>query len=211
MPFASQRAAIATPATPAEPARPRSGARAKARPPKNIAVRPIQAAKPAAESSGIASPSAASPKRFELSVVMSARTTIASQSRVRWAASFSRAMRRFPNGAAATKSRLPRRASPASVPDRAMIDQMAVPSTKIALYLNVTYPPRVPTSAPIFSTLPNSRIIDAGMLPKSASTSSRAAGVGKMFDTATPMTSAMPPSRPAAMMKARRESRIVLP
>ena len=57
----------------------------------------------------------------------------------------------------------------------------------------------------------NSRVSDAGMLPKSASTSSRDCAVGKMVAMAAPMTSAMPPSRPAAMMKASRESRIVLP
>ena len=50
-----------------------------------------------------------------------------------------------------------------------------------------------------------------GMLPTSLSTSRRAAGVGKMLDTATPMTSAIPPSSPATTMKASRESRTVLP
>ena len=49
------------------------------------------------------------------------------------------------------------------------------------------------------------------MLPMSLSTSRRAAGVGKTLEMAMPMTSAIPPSRPAAMMKASRESRIVLP
>ena len=60
-------------------------------------------------------------------------------------------------------------------------------------------------------TLPKRFIIDEGMLPKSAPTSCLAASVGKMVETATPMTSNKPPSRPAAMMKASRESRIVLP
>ena len=49
------------------------------------------------------------------------------------------------------------------------------------------------------------------MLPMSLSTSRRDAGVGKTFEIATPITSAMPPRSPAAMMKARRESRIVFP
>ena len=53
--------------------------------------------------------------------------------------------------------------------------------------------------------------MEAGRLPTSASISIRACGLGKMLDTAAPMTSAIPPSRPAAMMKARRESRTVLP
>ena len=127
------------------------------------------------------------------------------------AVSFSSAMRRLPNGATATKSRLPRRASLASVEERAKIDHSAVPRAKIAPYLKVTYPPRVPTLAPISSTLPNRFIIEDGMLPKRALTSCLAAGVGKMFATATPMINDIPPSRPAAMMKARRESRIVLP
>ena len=83
----------------------------------------------------MASPSAASPNAFELNVIATAMISIASHSRVRCAASFSSAMRRLPNGAAATKSRLPRRASPASVPDRARIDHTAVPRAKIVPYL----------------------------------------------------------------------------
>ena len=49
------------------------------------------------------------------------------------------------------------------------------------------------------------------MLPMSLSTSRREAGVGKTLEIATPMKSAIPPRRPAAMMKARRESRMVFP
>ena len=71
MPLASHRPAIATPATPADPARPRSGERANARPPKNIARQPTHSAKPTEDSSGIASPRSAFPKTFELKVVMS--------------------------------------------------------------------------------------------------------------------------------------------
>ncbi len=50
-------------------------------------------------------------------------TTIAMP--VRWAASFSTAIRRMPSGVVATNSRLPRRASAASVPDSASTDHSA--------------------------------------------------------------------------------------
>ena len=159
------------------------------------------------EGSGIVSPRAASPNSVELNVVATARIAMARPSIVRWAASFSSAIRRLPNGVVAMKSRLPRRASPARVPERAKIDHNAVPSAKIAPYLNVMYPPRVPSA----TGFPNRLTIEAGMLPTSLSTSRRAAGVGKTLATATPMTSAIPPRRPAAMVKARRESRTVLP
>ncbi len=133
-----QAAAIAKPAIPADPARPSNGERASARPPKRTARKPTQRAKPAEDSSEIESPSEASPKTFELNVSMTVRTSIASASSVRCAPTFSSAMRRLPNGAAATKSRLPRRASPARVPERAKTDHRAVPSAKIAPYLKVT-------------------------------------------------------------------------
>ncbi len=77
-------------------------------------------------------------RSIELTVSSDARgSTIASHSRVRCAASFSSAIRRLPSGVVATMSRLPRRASAASVPDRAMIDHSAVPSTKMAPYFQV--------------------------------------------------------------------------
>ncbi len=59
--------------------------------------------------------------------------------------------------------------------------------------------------------LPKRLTIEAGMLPMSLSTSTRASGVGNTVPIAAPMTSAMPPRSPAAMMNASRESRIVLP
>jgi hypothetical protein len=64
---------------------------------------------------------------------------------------------------------------------------------------------------PRLTGFPNRFTIEAGMLPMSLSTSSRDAAVGKTLEIARPMTSAIPPRRPAAMMKARRESRMVLP
>ena len=100
-------------------------------------MNPVHRAKPAEDSGGIVSPREASPNTVELTVVPMARTTMASASIVTWAASFSSAIRRLPNGAAATMSRLPRRASPASVPDSAKIDHRAVPRAKIAPYLKV--------------------------------------------------------------------------
>ena len=59
--------------------------------------------------------------------------------------------------------------------------------------------------------LPKKLTIDGGMPPISLSISWRASGVGKTVEIAAPMTSDIPPSRPAAMMKASRESRMVLP
>ncbi len=64
---------------------------------------------------------------------------------------------------------------------------------------------------PSFSGFPNRLTIPAGMLPMSLSISSRDAGVGKTLEMAAPRKNANPPSMPAAMMNARRESRIVLP
>ncbi len=62
---------------------------------------------------------------------------MASHNIVRCAESFSRAIRRLPKGTAATRSRLPRRASPASVPDRARIDHSAVPRANTAPYFQL--------------------------------------------------------------------------
>jgi hypothetical protein len=58
---------------------------------------------------------------------------------------------------------------------------------------------------------PKRLTIEDGMLPMSLSISRREAGVGKMFETPAAMTSDIPPRRPAAMMKERRESRTVFP
>ncbi len=99
---------------------------------------PTQAANPSALPNGIWSPSDASPKALELTVSMTATNSTASHIRTRWAASFSIAIRRLPNGDVATMSRLPRAASPASVPDRARIDQNAVPRLNMAPYFQVT-------------------------------------------------------------------------
>ena len=81
----------------------------------------------------------------------------------------------------------------------------------MAPYFQLMYPPRVPSFGPMSVALPKRLTIEAGMLPMSLSTSRRAAGVGKTVPMAAPMTSARPPRSPAATMKARRESRIVLP
>ena len=137
-PLASQSSIITSAATPAEPARPSSGASANASPPKNIAMTPTQTANPSELPSGIWSPSDAVPKAFELTLSMTAMTSTASHTRTRWAASFSSAIRRLPNGDVATMSRLPRAASPASVPDSARIDQNAVPRLNMAPYFQVT-------------------------------------------------------------------------
>ena len=123
--------------TPAAPPRPRIGARARARPPKHRAVKPIRRTKPTASTGEIWSPRLASPNAVELTTSITAVKASARPTIVRWAASFSSAMRRLPKGAAATKSRLPRAASPASVPDRARIDHRAVPRMNSDPYFQV--------------------------------------------------------------------------
>jgi hypothetical protein len=65
-------------------------------------------------------------------------TTATTVSRATWAATFSAAMRRRLRGEAATRSRLPRRASPASEPDRARIDQKAAISSRTGPYFHCT-------------------------------------------------------------------------
>ena len=136
-PLAIHSRTITALATPAEPERPRIGARTNARPPKKSAMKPIHRAKPTAESGAMVSPRAGSPKSLELATQATASTAIAIPSIVRWAVTFSIAIRRLPNGADATMSRLPRLASPARVPDRAMIDHRVVPMAKIAPYFQV--------------------------------------------------------------------------
>ena len=103
------------PATPAALPRPTIGARANATLPETRPMRPTHRANPTAPASGISSPSSGMPKTDEATRVATTRNTIESATAVTWAASFSSAIRRLPNGAAATKSRLPRRASPARV------------------------------------------------------------------------------------------------
>ena len=135
--MASHSTTITIEATPAEPARPSTGARRKASPPNAIAIAPIQRPNPSPDTSEMWSPSASSPNTIEPVVAATARIAIESQSRVRCPASFSRAIRCLPRGVVATMSRLPRRASEASVDDRAMIDHRAVPITKMAPYFQV--------------------------------------------------------------------------
>ena len=77
--------------------------------------------------------------------VTTARKATASAIPVTWAASFSIAIRRLPNGAAATMSRLPRLASAASVPESATMDQTAAITPKNGPYFQETEPPSVST------------------------------------------------------------------
>ena len=137
-PLATHSTIMTRPATPAAPARPRTGARAKARPPKKRAMKPTQSAKPKADSGGIWSPSAASPNSVRADAWWRRRGS-ASPGR---ASSGARPASRARSGACrtastATKSRLPRPASPASVPDSARIDHSAVPRAKTAPYFQL--------------------------------------------------------------------------
>ena len=69
-------------------------------------------------------------------------TTIATM----WPSSFWTAIARRVTGVAATNSMLPRRASPASVPDSARIDHRLATSGKNVPYLYCMYPPSVSTA-----------------------------------------------------------------
>ena len=69
----------------------------------------------------------------------------------------------------------------------------------------------MPSFGPISVALPNRLTIDAGMPPMRLLISRRAAGDGKTVPMAAGSATESPPSMPAAMMKASRESRIVLP
>ena len=64
---------------------------------------------------------------------------------VRCAASFSRAIRRIPIGVTAISSRLPRRASEASVPDIARMDQRHTIRASDAPVFQAIEPPSVAT------------------------------------------------------------------
>ena len=64
---------------------------------------------------------------------------------VRWAASFSSAMRRVPSGVTATSSRLPRRASEARVEDRARMDHRLAMRPSDAAVFQAIDPPSVST------------------------------------------------------------------
>ena len=71
---------------------------------------------------------------------------------VRWANSFSMAIRRRPSGVTATNSRLPRRASAARVPDRARTDHRAAMRPSEAPVFQAIEPPSV--SMPAGNGLP---------------------------------------------------------
>ncbi len=77
------------------------------------------------------------PKSVVPSQVARARMRTTPAIAVRCAASFSSATRRLPKGVAATRSRLPRRASVASVPESARIDHIPVRMGKKKPYLNI--------------------------------------------------------------------------
>ena len=121
------------PAIPAAPARPMNGASTQATLPDASAISPTHSAYPIAADGEIASPGSV-PKAVPASHAASARTAIAAVRTVTCAASFSSATRRRPNGAEATNSRLPRRASLASVPESARIDQIAAMNTMYGPY-----------------------------------------------------------------------------
>lgn len=125
------------PAIQAAAARPRNWDRANASPPKARAISQTQSAKPMAAVAGTSSPGSLA-KAAPPSQAAKAMTIAATVSRATWAATFSVATRRRLRGAAATRSRLPRRASLASVPDSARTDQKAAISSRTGPYFHCT-------------------------------------------------------------------------
>src|SRR5262249_46867396 len=122
---------------PAATARPRNGPSANALDPDASATRPAHSEKPKAAAGAIASPGCVA-KRAPASQEATARTVIAPVITVRWAASFSIAIRRRPKGAAATRSRLPRLASAARVPESATIGHRLATETKTGPHFHIT-------------------------------------------------------------------------
>ncbi len=102
--------------------RPANGATAKAIDPAMRALRPRPTANPTAAAGTISSPGNLA-KTTPATQAASAMTAITTASATTWPATFSSASRARERDVVATNSRLPRRASPASVPDRARIDQ----------------------------------------------------------------------------------------
>src|SRR5262249_59140957 len=100
-------------------------------------TRPAHSAMPDAAAGGLAPPGRL-PTAAPASQEAKARTAIAPNMTVRWAASFSTARRRLLNGEAATRSRLPLRASAASVPESARIDQREAAKRKTGPYFHIT-------------------------------------------------------------------------
>ncbi len=137
--------------------------------------------------------------------MITARNVIESAIAVTCAASFSIAIRRFPYGAAATRSRLPRRASPASVEESARIDHIEAMNAKNGPYLYVRKPPMVSG----LTTGPAMPAMTAGSDETSAAISLRASAVPYALPQADPMASMNPERRPVMMRKASRESRSV--
>ena len=126
---------------------------------------------------------------------------------VRWAKSFSSAMRRRVIALAATNSRLPRRASAASVADSARIAQRLTMIGKNEPYLYWRYPPSVPT----LTALPASPARIAGTAATTATSCWRDSGVLNSWTIAKLTATSPRPITSEIAMTARRESRIVLP
>ena len=122
--------------------RPTTWDSANARPPTPAPSRRSTPRTRRARSSGIASPGRL-PNAAPATHVAAASATSTTAINVRCAATFSPASRRRPMGVTARTSRLPRRASPASVPDSARMLQSAAIQTKNAPYFHCAYPPSV--------------------------------------------------------------------
>jgi hypothetical protein len=126
---------------------------------------------------------------------------------VRWPNSFSSAIRRRVIAVAATNSRLPRRASDASVEDKARIAQRLTMIGKNDPYLYWRYPPSVPT----LTALPARPWRIAGTAATTATSCWRDSGVVNSRTIAKLTATSRSPSTSEMPITARRESRIVFP
>ena len=195
------------PAIPTAAPRPTTWASAKARPPDASATTPIHRANPIAAWGVIASPgrvaNADPATHAEMAVT---RTTMAMP--VRWAVTFSTAIRRIPSGVVATNSRLPRRASEARVPAIANTDHSATMSAIDAPDFQAIDPPSV--SMLTGNGLPYTPDSTGGRLATRLASSLRDSAVLYASPNAAPLDSSRAASMPPTMMIASRESRSVL-
>ncbi len=195
------------PAIPAAAPRPTTCARAKARPPDASAISPIQRANPIAAWGEISSPGRvwnAAPVIHAMRAVTA--TTIAIP--VRCADTFSTAIRRMPSGVVAMNSRLPRRASEASVPAIANTDHSATISASEAPVFQPIEPPRV--SMFTGNGLPYTPDMTGGRLWTRLTSSCRDAAVLYASPKAAPLERNRAAIMPPMMITASRESRRVL-
>ncbi len=194
------------PAMPAAEPRPTNGARTKATEPAARAIRPSQAAKPKAAPPEMASPGRLA--RLLPAIAVAVPMIVMASATIRtWPSTFSQATRRRLIGAASRMSRLPRRVSAASVPERARIDQRPITSGRKPPYLYWRYPPSVST----LTGFPAKPCMIGGTASTMLPISSRASAVPNWLTIPAETAKMSSPTARPTMIVDRRESRSVLP